>query len=606
MKSLPIDVIPEKSVQFDCVEISLDDNTTKVVKSAQYGNDEIDAVAAHKALNPTELECFRHCSFLMYSTITASFGGIIFGYDTAALNGILVMSSFTDLMGKNQLSVADWANDESWIVSSLLLGCFFGAFFAAPLSDTFGRKWCIMFALVFTAVGSGIQGFTFNYAMMISGRVVVGLFIGLLSGIVPVYLAEVSPKSIRGSVGSFFYLTLAIGILLAFLMTLAFNNLSLRADGTTQPDNWRYILAIQAALAIILMILMLPLTESPRWLVSVGQNAKAKDVLTRTRWCLPVGRRPNPNTEGGYDVLTNIDLEYDEIVEEVRLNKLEEKPWYDFMVLLHPSVILRTSLGIFIQFFQQLSGINAFFYYSSVIYKDLGIVADVTTAVTGAVSVGATFIAVFFIEKVGRRPLLIWGSLGMMSSLVVVGAMILTYNSILTAQQIVVVTVFINFYIVHFSYSYGPIAWLYPPETFPLHLRAKGASISTAANWLADFIVAKTVPAMILPNSAVGGLGGLFLFFAGWSLVMTLWAMFNVHETANLSLEHVDTVFGIATWSEYFAYSAKNFGYTFYFGPKTMYEYTQHVDAEYHGHKGRSDTHDSEHREPDLYIENDV
>lgn len=279
-----------------------------------------------------------------------------------------------------------------------------------------------------------------------------GVAIGLLSGIVPVYLAEVAPKSVRGSVGSFFYLTLAIGILFAFLVTLGLNQYSLEQDGTYKAENWRYILAIQASLAVFLMILMVPLTESPRWLVSVNKNEKAMAVLRRTRWNLPVGRRRNK--EGEWVTITNVELEYDEIIDEVNTNE-DKTAWYDFTCLLAPSVLLRTSMGILIQFFQQLSGINSFFYYSSVIYYKLGIVPDVTTAVTGAVSVAATLVAVFYIDRAGRRPLLIMGSMGMMLCLIVVGAIILFTDSQVSEAQRVAVTVFICFYIVNFSYSYG-------------------------------------------------------------------------------------------------------------------------------------------------------
>ena len=565
-------------------------------------DEEIDDVASHRSLNPTELDCFKHCPFLMYSTITASFGGIIFGFDTAALNGILVMKSFLSVMGKDGKSDAEWATVESWIVSSLLLACFIGAPFAAPFSDTYGRKMCIITAMFFTFIGAIIQAAAQDLVTMIAGRIVVGFAIGLLSGIVPVYLAEVAPKSIRGSVGSFFYLTLAMGILFAFLVTLGFNQYSLQADGSYNPNNWRSILGVQAALAIVLVGMMLPIPESPRWLMSVNQTAKARDVLLRTRWCLPVGRRKNE--KGEWIVITNIDLEYNEIIDEVNSNKDQETSWYDFSVLLHPSVILRTSMGILIQFFQQLSGINSFFYYSSVIYKDLGIVPDTTTAVTGAVSVVATLISVFYIDRAGRRPLLIWGSIGMMFSLIVVGGVILQANAEVNDLQRNVVTVFICLYIVNFSYSYGPIAWLYPPETFPLHLRAKGASISTAANWLADFIVAKSVPGMIQPGSSVGGLGGLFIFFAAWCFVMTIWAMLNVHETTNLSLEHVNEVFGASTWSEFVRYSAKNFSYTFYCGEMTMFEYTQHGKLDYHTSRTKDKTHDIEMQKPTVFQNN--
>ena len=540
--------------------------------------EEIDDMAAHRSLNPTELDCIKHCPFLLYSTVCASFGGVIFGFDTAALNGILVMQPFLSLMGREGKTDEEWAAYESWIVSSLLLACFFGAPFSAPLADAFGRKWCIVLAMFFTAVGSCIQACACDFSTMIVGRIVVGIFIGLLSGVVPVYLAEVAPKSVRGSVGSFFYLTLAIGILVAFLVTLSLNTYSLQPDGSHVAANWRYILGIQAILTICLVALAISLPESPRWLISVGQTERARKVLERTRWCLPVGRRKDKN--GAWESLTNIDLEYDGIIDEVNVERNLTTSWYNFAVLLEPSMILRTCTGILIQFFQQLSGINSFFYYSSVIYRDLGIVPDVTTAITGAVSVVATLISVFYIDRVGRRPLLIIGSIGMMCSLIVVGAIIIQYGSTTDIQRRAI-TAFICFYIVHFSYSYGPIAWLYPPETFPLHLRAKGASISTAANWLADFTVAKCVPALIQPGSAVGGLGGLFIFFGGWCFVMTVWAILNIHETAGLSLEHVNEVFGASSWLEYTIYTWKNLRYTFYYGEKSMYEYTQHEKLEY-------------------------
>jgi hypothetical protein len=120
----------------------MDENNGQVARE-----EEIDEVAALRSLNPSELDCFKHCPFLMYAIITASFGGVIFGFDTAALNGILVMPSFLTLMGKDEQTDQEWATNESWIVSSLLLACFFGAPFAAPLSDYFGRKWCIIMAM---------------------------------------------------------------------------------------------------------------------------------------------------------------------------------------------------------------------------------------------------------------------------------------------------------------------------------------------------------------------------------------------------------------------------------------------------------------------------
>lgn len=145
----------------------------------------------------------------------------------------------------------------------------FPAPFGAPLSDYFGRKPMIMTAFFLTAIGAVIQGSTINYGMMIAGRVVAGQGVGLLSCIIPVYLAEVTPKSIRGSVGSFFYLTLAVGILMSFLLTLAFNTYEVEPDGAYKIDNWRYLLGIQGMLALVLIVLMIPVEDSPRYICTI-------------------------------------------------------------------------------------------------------------------------------------------------------------------------------------------------------------------------------------------------------------------------------------------------------------------------------------------------
>jgi MFS family permease len=190
--------------------------------------------------------------------------------------------------------------------------------------------------------------------------------------------------------------------------------------------------------------------------VKANQIEKARVVLSRTRWSLPVGSRKN--AEGDWNKITNIDLELDDIVREVNEHRKKETVWYDFMILLAPDIILRTTMGILIQFFQQLCGINAFFYYSSIMLRDLGITPDTTTLITGAVSVVATLICSIYIEKIGRRPLQIWGSVGMGFSLVVVASVIFSSNVNPNKQERDVIIVFICLYIVHFSYSYGPIA----------------------------------------------------------------------------------------------------------------------------------------------------
>ena len=440
---------------------------------------------------PTAVEILYLCPFLMFSTIVTSFGGILFGFDTAALNGILIMPSFINVMGGSYMSNSAWADRCSWITSSLLLGAAFSSLFAAIFADTVGRKLCINISSLMIFIGACVQAFAQCFQVMIIGRVIVGAGIGLLSAAVPMYLAEVSPKSIRGAISSLFELTVAFGILLAFLTTWWFNNYFLISEEqgheqaeykhNPQENNWRYILIIQAAMAAILSTFLIPVPESPRWLISKGKNEKAREVLQSLRWYAAAGQRQSP-----YGVslnITNIDVEYDEMLTDYNSNIQKVTASYDFSPLLQCNMLLRTSIAISIKVLQQLTGINSIMYYSSIIFESIGIRPDITTVITGLVNCVATLISVIFIDNWGRRLLLISGSVGMCLSLLIVGIIVLSTAGTESGSSDSgpVASGFIAgaicFFIINFAYSYGPIAWLYPAEIFPMHVRAKGVYI---------------------------------------------------------------------------------------------------------------------------------
>ena len=440
---------------------------------------------------PTAAEILYLCPFLMFSTIVASFGGILFGFDTAALNGILIMPPFIEVMGGDHMNDAAWADRCSWITSSLLLGAAFSSFFAAIFADTVGRKLCINISSLTIFIGACVQAFARCWQVMIIGRIVVGAGIGLLSATVPLYLAEVSPKSIRGAISSLFELTVAFGILLAFLTTWWFNKYSFiageqghgQAEYTFDPqeNNWRYILIIQAAMAAILSTFLIPVPESPRWLISTGKTEKAREVLQSLRWCAVAGQRQSP--DGVWLNITYVDVEYDEMLTDYNSNIQKVAAPYDFSPLLQSNMLLRTSIAISIKVLQQLTGINSIMYYSSIIFETVGIRPDVTTVITGLVNCLATLISVIFIDHWGRRLLLISGSVGMCLSLLIVGIIVLITTGTDTGSSDTgsVASGFIAgaicFFIINFAYSYGPIAWLYPAEIFPMHVRAKGVYI---------------------------------------------------------------------------------------------------------------------------------
>jgi len=563
---------------------------------------EIDEDQAHAALRPSYYNAMVHSPFLIATTFIAALGGFLFGYDTGIINGVQVFLDFNDAMGLTALNQADPSGSRAadllgWITSCLVLACAFASPFAGPISDKVGRKWCIVSSNVIVCIGGIIQSASVNWGMMIGGRICVGLGIGILSTVIPMYVSEMSPKSIRGSLGVLFQLAITIGLLVAFLVDLAFEKAS------HQVNDWRYALGTQSALSIALFMLMLILPESPRWLISQGKEDRARSVLKRVRWVQTVGRRrvvsshnttanadayseqPVLATDGSvvghasashhdsqYEDITNIDLEYLDVSEEVSFYKrFEDSSLFSYWRCFQPNVVLRTMIGICLQFFQQLTGINAIFYYSSTVFVLIGADPMVGTAITGAVNVAATFIAVFSMDRVGRRALLLYGAFGMAICLATVGVLVLTTDPSQSGPGNAIIA-FICLFIVNFAYSWGPIAWIIPAEVFPINVRAKGIALSTMSNWLANFAIAKSVPSLVLPSGF--GVGGTFLFFAGFAVVEFFWVMTHIHETSNITLEKMNQIFDVDSFSKYAAYVKHNFTYFFHFGNQSMAEYT--------------------------------
>ena len=545
-------------------------SATNICVMNTMAHHEIESEALRRGMNPTLTDCFQRCPYLLLSMIIISSGGVLIGFDIATLNGILIMPSFIKAMDAENLSEARWSEVSSWMTSSLSLGAAVSSLLAAPLADMIGPKNSISLSLLIIILGGCIQIGAVAQYMMVIGRLTVGVAIGLLSSIIPLYLAELSPKSIRGFIVSMFQVMMAIGILLAYTVTLGFNNTA----QTTAGNNWRYILGFQAAMPIGVFILGALLPESPRWLIKIGNIAEAKRVLESIRICLPLGKHLNES--GELVSVSNIDIECNLMCREHdNIDKTVSLVWYDFSPLFSRSILLRTSNGIMINILGQLTGFNSIIYYSSMIFKDIGITADKTTALIGVLNVVVTFLSIIVMDKAGRRFLLVCGSVCMFCCLAALGTIVSSFEPSKQPASAQAIAAFICLFVVSFAYSYGPIAWLYPAEIFPIQVRTKGVSLSTCAGWLTNFVVNQSVPLMILPGSSIGGLGGTFLFFAAWTLIMTPWAMSHVFETTNMTLEDIDNVFQVKSLPEYSRYITSNLSFALYFGNQTMVEYTQ-------------------------------
>lgn len=383
-------------------------------------------------------------------------------------------------------------------------------------------------------VGAAIQCGANGYAMMVAGRAIAGLGIGSLSMIVPLYQSELAPKEIRGRLIAIQQLMITLGIMVAFWV----------GAGTTHINgqaSWRIPLGVQIAPALFLIAGVFFLPYSPRWLISKGRNAEALTILARLH---AQGDEANPI------VVT----EYETIISQLELERAVAVGSY--LELFKPKLRRRMILGILVQVFQQFTGMNSIIYYAPTIFEQSGINASssalIASGVNGVLNVLATIPAVLFIDRIGRRKLMISGAIFMCVVMllcgIVMGATARVYYDPLTGKNNVDMSgnvhasyfciVMIYFFVAGFAYSWGPVGWVYPAEIYPLSVRAKGTSITTAANWLMNFVISEICPAMLSSIT-----WGTYIFFGCCCAFMAVFVFIFFPETKGRSLEEMDLVF---------------------------------------------------------------
>src|SRR5919205_742656 len=321
--------------------------------------------------------------FVYVVASVAALGGLLFGYDTGIISGALLF-----IQKDFQLN----AFLEGFIVSSLLLGAVVGAGVSGALSDRLGRRTIILIAATIFAIGAVGAGLAPSVEMLIFFRFLLGLGVGSASALVPSYISESAPTDVRGSLSSLFQLAITIGILVAYLVNAAFASTS----------SWRWPLALAFVPALVLLIGMYFLPETPRWLVSKGRDEDARQVLRRTR----------------------TEQEVERELQEIRRAEEEEGEQAGYRELLAPWVRPMLVVGIGLAVFQQFVGINTVIYYAPTIIKSTGL-ADVASVLAtvgiGVVNVVMTVVAIAVIDRVGRKPLLLIGLAGMVVSLAIIG-----------------------------------------------------------------------------------------------------------------------------------------------------------------------------------------
>lgn len=431
-------------------------------------------------------------------TAVAALGGLLFGYDTAVIAGAIGF-----LQTKFELTAAM----KGWAASSAIIGCIFGAMFAGYMSDRYGRKRIlILTALLFglSAVGSAIPS---NLTQFAVARFIGGLGVGAASMLSPLYITELAPAKIRGQLVSLYQLAIVLGILLIFFINMLVQN---QGDEAWNVEyGWRYMLGSETIPAVLFFFAMFFVPESPRWLAKEKQDEAAVKVLARIN-----------GAEKAREILL-----------EIKATLLEESGTLRelFSGRFRKSIII----GILLALFTQFQGINAIMYYAPEIFKAVGVgqnSAFAQTVIVGVINVLFTFVAIWLVDRVGRKALLLVGGAGMGVSLFMVGAAFhFGWGGYFPL-------VFILSYVACFAASFGPVPWVILSEIFPIKLRGLAMSVGTLAVWVAVYFVTQLFPIMV---EAIGQAYTFWIFFVVSVLAFGfVWRM--IPETKEKTLEEIE------------------------------------------------------------------
>lgn len=453
-----------------------------------------------------------------------AFGGVLFGYDTGTIGGILAMHYWRKQFSTGFINPKDHlpdvsSNQSSEIVSILSAGTFFGALFSAPLADMLGRRWAMIFNTGVFTFGVILQTAATHIPIFVAGRFFAGLGVGLLSATIPLYQSETAPKWIRGTIVGCYQWAITIGLLLAAIVLNATKN---RND----TGSYRIPIAVQFAWAIILVVGMLILPETPRYLIRQGKYEAAAKSLSRLR---------------------RLDVNHPSMVEE--LNEIRANHEYEvalgaatYLECFRPPLRKRLLTGIALQALQQLTGVNFIFYYGTSYFQNSGIKNPfVISMITDVVNVSSTVPGLYLVEKWGRRPLLMFGAIGMCVSQLIVAIIGTTVNNT-TSNKVLIA--FVCFFIFFFACSWGPCAWVVTGELFPLKARAKCLSMTTASNWLLNWAIAYSTPYLVNAGPGNANLQSkVFFIWGGFCFVCIAFIYFFLYETKGLALEQVDELY---------------------------------------------------------------
>ncbi|KAI5084000.1 hypothetical protein GOP47_0000169 [Adiantum capillus-veneris] len=471
---------------------------------------------------------------VVWTAVVAAFGGLMFGYDIGISGGVTAMDDFLTLFfprllrRKNQAHESDYCKFDDHTLqlftSSLYLAAMAATLVAAHVTRKQGRVRSILLAGAFFILGVIFNFASVHVAMLIVGRMLLGLGVGFANQAVPLYLSEVAPARWRGAMNIGFQLSVTIGILVANLVNYFTQNI--------HPWGWRLSLGLAGIPATVIFLAGLTLSDTPNSILERGLASGDGDVEDAAE-------------KQAYEVLCKIrgipdvHAELHAMKQASQASQAVQSPWRAMWKKNKPQLAVTVAL----QVFQQLTGINAIMFYAPVLFQTVGFKSDAalySAAITGGINVLSTLVSVALVDRLGRRKLLLEGSVQMLVAQVAIGVLLGTSlkagqepSGVVAIWIIVLTCVFVP----GFAWSWGPMGWLIPSEIFPLESRPAGQSVAVLVNMLFTFLIAQAFLSMLCAMRFA-----IYFFFAAWVLVMGIAAFFLLPETKGLPIEDVDSV----------------------------------------------------------------
>lgn len=433
--------------------------------------------------------------YVFFISITAALGGFLFGFDTAVISG-----------GERAIQeiwqLSDWVHGLA--IASALYGTVIGALFGGIPADRFGRKKSLLWIGLFYFISAFGSAMAWNVESFTLFRFLGGLGVGASSVVAPMYISEIAPAKNRGLLVALYQFNIVFGIVVAYLSNFLIGTAEL-------PEDWRWMLGVEAIPALIYSIMIFRIPESPRWLIA-KRNAleEAREILQRTD---PKG----------------VEAAIRQAIEEER----QEKSSTGFATLFNKKYLASTFLAVLIAFFNQVSGINAIIYFAPRIFEMAGISTEsalISTIGIGVVNLLGTFLGLYLIDRLGRKILMYIGSFGYLISL-----SLMAYNFLGPGIPTIWLPIFVFGFILSHAIGQGSVIWVFISEMFPNELRAYGQSLGSFTHWILAALIANVFP--FFANAY--GPGYIFSFFAFMMFLQLLWVRFKMPETKGRSLEEI-------------------------------------------------------------------